>query len=89
MTVCWPSGSIKVFSTCRDKKWQEIWRTVAENVLLTQFATNLADQDIFNAVIKSHPDLLHRLPCQWNIQLSLHGLAEELCYGKLFTRVDQ
>ena len=36
-------------------------------------------QDIFNAVLKQHPYLLHRLPCQWNVQLSDNTRSEQ-CY---------
>ncbi|MEJ1278455.1 LARGE xylosyl- and glucuronyltransferase 2 [Cricetulus griseus] len=36
-------------------------------------------EDVFNAVIKEHPELVHPLPCVWNVQLSDHTLAER-CY---------
>lgn len=38
-------------------------------------------QDIFNAVIKEHPELVQTLPCIWNVQLSDHTLAER-CYSE-------
>jgi len=45
-------------------------------------ATSLADQDIFNAVIKQHPYLVHNLPCQWNVQLG-DNTRSELCYTEV------
>ncbi|XP_034351114.1 xylosyl- and glucuronyltransferase LARGE2 isoform X5 [Arvicanthis niloticus] len=59
--------------------WEQVWKLTAKRELLTQTATSLADQDIFNAVIKEHPELVHPLPCVWNVQLSDHTLAER-CY---------
>lgn len=61
--------------------WDNLWRTVARNDLVTHFATSLADQDIFNAVIKQYPALVMNLPCSWNVQLSDNTLSE-LCYTK-------
>uniref|UniRef100_A0A8C2W129 LARGE xylosyl- and glucuronyltransferase 2 n=2 Tax=Chinchilla lanigera TaxID=34839 RepID=A0A8C2W129_CHILA len=59
--------------------WEQMWQLTARRELLTHPATSLADQDIFNAVIKEHPGLVQPLPCVWNVQLSDHTLAE-LCY---------
>ena len=39
-------------------------------------------QDIFNALLKQHPYLLYRLPCQWNVQLS-DNTRSELCYHQV------
>uniref|UniRef100_A0A3Q4N6H6 LARGE xylosyl- and glucuronyltransferase 1 n=1 Tax=Neolamprologus brichardi TaxID=32507 RepID=A0A3Q4N6H6_NEOBR len=36
-------------------------------------------KDIFNAVIKQNPFLVHQLPCFWNVQLSDHTRSEK-CY---------
>ena len=40
-------------------------------------------QDIFNAVIKSHPTLVYKLPCQWNFQLAndpeAYNVQSEIC----------
>ncbi|KAM5318152.1 xylosyl- and glucuronyltransferase LARGE2 isoform 4-T5 [Glossophaga mutica] len=63
----------------RQAGWEQMWRLTATQELLTLPATSLADQDIFNAVIKGHPGLVHPLPCVWNVQLSDHTLAER-CY---------
>ncbi|XP_028634393.1 LARGE xylosyl- and glucuronyltransferase 2 isoform X3 [Grammomys surdaster] len=59
--------------------WEQMWKLTAKRELLSLTATSLADQDIFNAVIKEHPELVHPLPCVWNVQLSDHTLAER-CY---------
>ncbi|EHB00272.1 Glycosyltransferase-like protein LARGE2, partial [Heterocephalus glaber] len=63
----------------RHEGWEQMWQLTARRELLTQPATSLADQDIFNAVIKEHPGLVQSLPCVWNVQLSDHTLAER-CY---------
>ncbi|KAF6103966.1 LARGE xylosyl- and glucuronyltransferase 2 [Phyllostomus discolor] len=59
--------------------WEQMWKLTATQELLSLPATSLADQDIFNAVIKGHPGLVQPLPCVWNVQLSDHTLAER-CY---------
>ncbi|XP_020899478.1 LARGE xylosyl- and glucuronyltransferase 2 [Exaiptasia diaphana] len=38
--------------------------------------------DIFNAVIKSRPHIVHTLPCVWNVQLG-DNTRSELCYSKV------
>ncbi|XP_073072568.1 xylosyl- and glucuronyltransferase LARGE2 isoform X9 [Manis javanica] len=63
----------------RQAGWEQMWKLTAMRELLTLPATSLADQDIFNAVIKEHPGLVQTLPCVWNVQLSDHTLAER-CY---------
>ena len=35
---------------------------------------------MFNAIIKQHPELVFRLPCEWNVQLSDNTLSH-FCYG--------
>ncbi|XP_048215482.1 xylosyl- and glucuronyltransferase LARGE2 isoform X2 [Perognathus longimembris pacificus] len=65
----------------RQAGWEQMWKLTARRVLLTLPATSLADQDIFNAVIKEHPGLVRALPCVWNVQLSDHTLAEG-CYSE-------
>lgn len=49
---------------------------------MTHYTTSLADQDIFNAIIKQHPYLIYKLPCQWNVQLS-DNTRSELCYSEV------
>ncbi|XP_034500579.1 LARGE xylosyl- and glucuronyltransferase 2 isoform X2 [Ailuropoda melanoleuca] len=65
----------------RQAGWEQMWKLTATRELLTLPATSLADQDIFNAVIKEHPRLVQPLPCVWNVQLSDHTLAER-CYSE-------
>lgn len=62
--------------------WEETWRLTAERELMNMLSTSLADQDIFNAVIKSSPSLVYELPCYWNVQLSDHTRSEQ-CYSEL------
>src|SRR4029434_1290590 len=49
------------------------------DVTKAQSLANLGLQDIFNAVIKQNPFLVHQLPCFWNVQLSGHTRSEK-CY---------
>ncbi|KAM4848742.1 xylosyl- and glucuronyltransferase LARGE2 isoform 2-T2 [Urocitellus parryii] len=65
----------------RQVGWEQMWTLTAQRELLTLAATSLADQDIFNAVIKEHPELVQPLPCIWNVQLSDHTRAEH-CYSE-------
>ncbi|KAM4617649.1 xylosyl- and glucuronyltransferase LARGE2 isoform 1-T4 [Discoglossus pictus] len=62
--------------------WEEMWRLTAERELMSMLSTSLADQDIFNAVIKGSPSLVYPLPCYWNVQLSDHTRSEQ-CYSEL------
>uniref|UniRef100_A0A023F5B6 Putative large catalytic domain has closest similarity to gt8 glycosyltransfer n=1 Tax=Triatoma infestans TaxID=30076 RepID=A0A023F5B6_TRIIF len=62
--------------------WGQLWRQIAERDLMTHYTTSLADQDIFNAIIKQHPYLVYNLPCQWNVQLS-DNTRSELCYSEV------
>ncbi|XP_023231046.1 LARGE xylosyl- and glucuronyltransferase 1-like [Centruroides sculpturatus] len=66
----------------RELGWMHTWRMTAEKELFSMLSTSLADQDIFNAVLKQHPYLIYRLPCQWNVQLSDNTLSE-LCYTEV------
>nr|XP_004610720.1 unnamed protein product [Sorex araneus] len=63
----------------RKMKWEQMWRLTAERELMGMLSTSLADQDIFNAVIKQSPALVYQLPCFWNVQLSDHTRSEQ-CY---------
>ncbi|MGH0159735.1 UNVERIFIED_CONTAM: hypothetical protein FKN15_037675 [Acipenser sinensis] len=60
----------------------QMWRLTAERELMSMLSTSLADQDIFNAVIKQNPVLVHQLPCFWNVQLSDHTRSEQ-CYTEV------
>lgn len=64
----------------RNFDWNHLWRQITEKELLSMLSTSLADQDIFNAVIKSNPNLAYKLPCQWNVQLSDNTLWTKICY---------
>lgn len=62
--------------------WNGLWRSVAVKTLVTHYWTSLADQDIFNTIIKERPKLLYPMPCQWNVQLS-DNTRSELCYAEV------
>ncbi|EDO48661.1 predicted protein [Nematostella vectensis] len=66
----------------RRMNWKDKWRLTAEKELMTMLSTALADQDIFNAVIKNDPHLLHKLPCTWNVQLGDNTRSEQ-CYTEV------
>lgn len=66
----------------RNVNWMQLWRMIAEKELVSMFSTQLADQDIFNAVLKQNPHLIYHLPCQWNVQLS-DNTRSELCYSEV------
>ena len=67
----------------RHFNWSTVWKMIAEKELLSMLSTSLADQDIFNAVIKQYPFLVYKLPCQWNVQLSDNTLSDALCYTEV------
>lgn len=64
----------------RERNFAQLWVTTAKRVLETISETSLADQDIINAVIKQYPNIVYRIECTWNIQLSDHTLSES-CYS--------
>ncbi|XP_074660287.1 xylosyl- and glucuronyltransferase LARGE1-like isoform X2 [Tubulanus polymorphus] len=66
----------------REVNWMQMWKLIAERELMTMLSTSLADQDIFNAALKQHPYLVHRMSCQWNVQLS-DNTRSELCYSEV------
>lgn len=53
----------------RKVNWTHMWKLIAEKELINLLSTSLADQDIFNAVIKQNPEIVYKLPCHWNVQL--------------------
>lgn len=63
----------------RKISWSQMWKMVAEKELMSMLTTALADQDIFNAVMKKHPSLVYKIDCQWNLQLSDNTLSSKLC----------
>ena len=64
----------------RERNFTQMWETTAKRVLEIMFETILADQDIINAVIKEYPNIVYRIDCTWNIQLSDHTLSKA-CYA--------
>ena len=72
--------------TLRLLKWNHLWKKVTRETLVTHHQTQLADQDILNAVLKKNPSLLYRLPCVWNFQLS-NNMKEEFCSNLSSIRV--
>lgn len=45
----------------RKFNWSQVWKMIAEKELLSMLSTSLADQDIFNTVIKHHPFLIYKV----------------------------
>ena len=66
----------------RLEHWQDTWTQVARAVLVHHATTTLADQDIFNAVIKRLPEIHLALPCFWNVQFSDNTL-NEYCFDNM------
>lgn len=64
------------------QNWRQTWRQVTETELISHLSTSLADQDIFNAVIRFHKHIVHKLPCSFNIQLNDHTDLDEVCPDK-------
>ncbi|XP_018331817.1 LARGE xylosyl- and glucuronyltransferase 2 [Agrilus planipennis] len=60
--------------------WKKIWKDVTKSTASFYGATKLADQDVFNAVIKQYPQIVYEVPCEWNTQLSDHT-ESYLCYS--------
>lgn len=63
----------------RLRNWHQLWRRVAEVELVSHLVAPLADQDIFNAVIRSQPSIVRRLPCSFNLQLNDNNKLDDLC----------
>lgn len=63
----------------RDRKFASSWESVTKRVLGYIPETSLADQDVINAMINEQPNIVHRIECTWNIQLSDHTLSDT-CY---------
>ena len=65
----------------RKIQWAYLWRMTAEKQLLSLLSAVLADQDVINAALKDNPQIVYKLPCQWNIQLS-DNTESEYCYNE-------
>ncbi|KAB0790557.1 hypothetical protein PPYR_15029 [Photinus pyralis] len=61
--------------------WEKLWIRNAKKTASIFGATRLADQDIMNSVIKQDPNIVYRVHCAWNVQLSDHTQSQE-CYQK-------
>ncbi|GAB6020038.1 hypothetical protein CHUAL_002785 [Chamberlinius hualienensis] len=69
----------------RKHNWNRLWTKIATSVLkLLKNQTQLADQDIINAVLSQHSRLCYLLPCEWNIQLNKNAMSD-FCYLKKAT----
>lgn len=67
--------------------WDKLWNRVAKKTASIYGSTKLADQDIINAVIKQHPEIVYNVPCYWNTQLSDHTLSYK-CYKNYQVKVN-
>lgn len=56
------------------------------NSNLTEYCS-LGDQDILNSIMKELPDIVYKLPCYWNVQMSSFSTASS-CYSKFKPRVN-
>ena len=54
----------------RMMQWNSILEKTVESHTSTSLNKAVSDEDILNAVVSKHPDVVFILPCQWNIQLS-------------------
>lgn len=63
----------------RDGKFASLWESVTKRVLRYIPETSLADQDVINAVINEQPNIVYKIECTWNIQLSDHTISD-MCY---------
>ncbi|CAH1281603.1 unnamed protein product [Diabrotica balteata] len=59
--------------------WSKLWSDLAKRDARIYGSTRLADQDIINAIVKEHPEIIFEVPCVWNTQLSDKTLSES-CY---------
>jgi glycosyltransferase-like protein LARGE len=59
--------------------WSVMWRDLTEAELISRLTTVLADQDIYNAVIKRNNWIVVKLDCQYNLQLNDHTLLNVTC----------
>ncbi|GJQ75239.1 hypothetical protein Trydic_g9838 [Trypoxylus dichotomus] len=59
--------------------WHNVWHQLANTTISVYGSASLADQDVINAVIAEYPQILFRIDCNWNIQLSDNNLSFQ-CY---------
>ncbi|GMS92908.1 hypothetical protein PENTCL1PPCAC_15083, partial [Pristionchus entomophagus] len=53
----------------RSANWSEIWNPITKKILASY--KDAADQDIFNALIVTQPEVFIELPCEYNFQLGV------------------
>uniref|UniRef100_A0A5S6QQW4 Glycosyltransferase-like protein LARGE2 n=1 Tax=Trichuris muris TaxID=70415 RepID=A0A5S6QQW4_TRIMR len=58
--------------------WVSLFKSIVINHLTFLSALQLADQDVLNAVIKSHPKIRYTLPCTYNFQIH-DDVRADLC----------
>uniref|UniRef100_F1KY88 Glycosyltransferase-like protein n=2 Tax=Ascaris suum TaxID=6253 RepID=F1KY88_ASCSU len=66
----------------RTMNWTLLWKEVAADNLKEFGATQLADQDIINAVISRKPEIVYKLPCEWNLQMGYQS-RQNLCPARI------
>ncbi|KAM3726968.1 Xylosyl- and glucuronyltransferase LARGE2s [Dirofilaria immitis] len=62
----------------RNISWSYIWEETASKNIREYGPTELADQDVMNAVINDHQWIVQKLPCEWNFQLGFQS-QQNLC----------
>lgn len=63
----------------KQANWDVMWRSVAESELISYLSTTLADQDIYNAIIKKNEWIVSRLDCRYNLQLNDNTKLDWVC----------
>ncbi|GMT06607.1 hypothetical protein PENTCL1PPCAC_28781, partial [Pristionchus entomophagus] len=64
------SGVVLVHTArMRRANWTEMWRVETELRIKEFGKLQLADQDVFNVLALSHPNMIVVLPCEYNVQL--------------------
>ncbi|CAK8685218.1 unnamed protein product [Clavelina lepadiformis] len=61
--------------------WSSRWETLTRQTLISMPSVQLADQDVINSCLKSHPTMVKIVPCFWNFQLCEH-MKKEFCYSQ-------
>ncbi|XP_076273109.1 xylosyl- and glucuronyltransferase LARGE2-like [Rhynchophorus ferrugineus] len=51
-------------------RWDLLWTNLTKRLSIVYGQADLGDQDIINGLIVEYPDIVFRLPCYWNTQMS-------------------
>lgn len=86
-TILWPAlgrgfntGMMLIdLNRLRRVDWNAMWRDLTESELVSHLTTVLADQDIYNALIKRNSWIVLKLDCHYNLQLNDHTLLNVTC----------